>query len=612
MIRRLLLLAAIATALFAQDWKVTPAGQQIPVDTFPMSQAITPDGKLLLVLNAGLNPPSVSVIDIASGKEVDRANVPDGWLGLTLNKAGDRVYVGGGSKAAIYEFTFASGKLTPSRLFPIVADKDRTRDDFVGDVQFAPDGHLLYATNLFRDSVVVVNPQSGLVISRFKTGRRPYRILFHKSGKTLYVSSWADGSVNQYDANTGAPLGSARVGPHATDMLWVDGSVSGEPSVRARLFVSASNTNSLFVLGATETGELSRLETINLALTPRQPVGTTPEGIGISADGKQLYVACAGINAVAVIDLTSERLRALGFLPTGHDPVSVLGLPGNRLSILNGHDNTVQIAEPVDESKLPPLTDQVMANFPYRDILLTDPGTPADNPVRPNGPIKHVVYVVRGDDALATTAIVTDFSDKLSPSAKAGRRAPAELARSAQEDDAFDPANTPPAGYLWSNAAQAGLSMRNYGFFVVNRKTPDADGTQIQSVRDAVLAKITDEQYRGADPAYLDSDRAKEFISEIHDYEQTGSYPQLVLVRLDGAKDYDQAVAALTDAVARSHFGNETAIFTPAGVHSPWTKQTAAIGPLSTLRTIEIILGLRPMTIFDAAAPPLFNAFAPR
>lgn len=582
--RRLLLLFASAVLLLAQnsDWKVTPAGARIPVDTFPMSQALTPDGKLLLVLNAGLNPPSVSVIDLASGKEINRAGVPDGWLGLTVNKAGDRVYVGGGSKAAIYEFTFADGKLTPSRMFPVVADKDRTRDDFVGDVQFSPDGHLLYATNLFRDTIAVVNPQSGLVISRFKTGRRPYRILFHKSGKSLYVSNWADGSINQYDANSGAPMASTRVGPHATDMLWVDGGVDGQPSIKARLFVSASNTNTLFVLGATETGDLSRLESINLALTPRQPVGTTPEGIGISVDGKQLYVACAGVNAVAVIDLTAERIRTIGFIPTGHYPASVLGLPGGRISILDAHDNELQIAEPVDESKLPALSDEVMADLPYRDPPLSIP------PV--STPIKHVVYVVRGDDIPAITGIATDFSEKLSPSILAGRRTPG--------DDILDPANTPPAGYLWSNAAQAGISMHSYGFLVTNLKTPGPDGTEVQSVRDDVLAKVTDEQYRGADPAYSDADRAKEFVSELHEFEQTGAYPQLVLVRLDGTKDYEQAAASIADAISKSRFGSQTAVFTPSGTTNP----------LSQLRTVEIILGMHPMTIFDAAAAPLSSA----
>src|SRR5580698_1477925 len=269
--------------LLSSGWRIKAAGTQIPVETFPMATAITPDKKLLLVLNGGYNPPSVSVIDIAAAKEVSRAAVPDGWLGLTITKAGDKVYVGGGSKAAIYEFSLANGVLTPSRMFPIVAAKDRKAEDFIGDIQFSPDGHLLYAADVFRNSVVVVNPQSGIVVSRIKTGRRPYRILFHPSGKSLYVSSWADGSISQFDAATGALITTVRIAPHTTDMVWREGSVEDHPEITARLFVSASNTNNVYVLGATESGDLSRFETINVSLTPRQPPATTPTRLALRA-----------------------------------------------------------------------------------------------------------------------------------------------------------------------------------------------------------------------------------------------------------------------------------------------------------------------------------------
>src|SRR5580658_5863643 len=126
--------------LLSSGWRIKAAGTQIPVDTFPMAAAVTPDKKFLLVLNGGYNPPSISVIDIATNKAVGRAAVPDGWLGLTIAKAGGKVYVGGGARAAIYEFSLANGVLTPSRMFPIVVTKDRKAEDFIGDVQLAPDG----------------------------------------------------------------------------------------------------------------------------------------------------------------------------------------------------------------------------------------------------------------------------------------------------------------------------------------------------------------------------------------------------------------------------------------------------------------------------------------
>ena len=78
-----------------------------------MSSALSPDGKFLLVLNGGYNPPSISVLDIAAEKEVGRTPVPDAWLGLAFAPKGDFVYVGGGSRASVFEFKYANGALTP-------------------------------------------------------------------------------------------------------------------------------------------------------------------------------------------------------------------------------------------------------------------------------------------------------------------------------------------------------------------------------------------------------------------------------------------------------------------------------------------------------------------
>src|SRR5438067_2350643 len=47
--------------LLNSGWRIQAAGKQVPVDTFPMSSALSPDGKYLLVLNGGYNPPSISV-----------------------------------------------------------------------------------------------------------------------------------------------------------------------------------------------------------------------------------------------------------------------------------------------------------------------------------------------------------------------------------------------------------------------------------------------------------------------------------------------------------------------------------------------------------------------
>src|SRR3982750_4358936 len=79
--------------LLNNGWGIQPAGRQIPLDTFPMSSALSPDGKYLLILNGGYNPPSISVIDTTTTRELGRTRVADAWLGLAFTARGDRVYV---------------------------------------------------------------------------------------------------------------------------------------------------------------------------------------------------------------------------------------------------------------------------------------------------------------------------------------------------------------------------------------------------------------------------------------------------------------------------------------------------------------------------------------
>ncbi|MBV9085161.1 MAG: beta-propeller fold lactonase family protein, partial [Acidobacteriaceae bacterium] len=260
--------------LLNSGWTIRPAGQQVSVDTFPMSAAVSNNGKYLLVLNGGYNPPSISVVDIAQKKEIGRTPVPDGWLGLWLTPKGDRLYVGGGSRATVYEFSFdaPTGVLARAREFTVAVDTATKGAPFIGDVVTSSDAHLLYAADLYGDSVVVINLQSGRQIERWKCGHRPYRLLLSPGDRELLVSSWADGAVYQYDANTGKEVGKTRVAAHPTDMLWVNKPAppeSSEPSTyTARLFVAAANTNNVYSFGVTQDVQLTMLESINVSMTP--------------------------------------------------------------------------------------------------------------------------------------------------------------------------------------------------------------------------------------------------------------------------------------------------------------------------------------------------------
>ena len=251
------------------------------------------------------------------------------------------------SRASANDSPSTRGILDDDRIVPIartqldtmVRAADKTFRDFTGDVAISPDGRLLYACDLYHDTILVVNPQSGTVIERFKTGRRPYRILFHPDGKSFFVTSWADGAMYHHQTSNGQQLQMVRLGAHPTDMLWRDRATRAEESeggaqqasFKARIFVSAANTNSVYSVGVSDSGDLRVVETINVSMTPNHPLGMTPSALALSPDQSRLYVVCSDANAAAVVDVTEARSQVLGFVPTGWYPTAASALADGRL-----------------------------------------------------------------------------------------------------------------------------------------------------------------------------------------------------------------------------------------------------------------------------------------
>ena len=712
--------------LLNSGWRVKPAGTQVPLDTLPMSSVLSADGRFLIVLNGGYKPPSIMVLDTKDGHQISKAPVEDAWLGLALSPNGKLLWVGGGSRAAIYEFSFdENGRLQPTRSFEMVRPADRTYRDFIGDVAVSPDGRLLYACDLYHDTILVVNPQSGTVIDRFKTGRRPYRILFHPDGKSFFVTSWADGAMYHHQTSNGQQLQMVRLGAHPTDMVWRDGGAHSEDGDqakwKARIFVSAANTNNVYAVAVSGSSDLSVVESINVGMTPRHPLGMTPSALALSADKNSLYVVCSDANATAVVDIQEARSAVLGFIPTGWYPTAAKALADGRLVVLNGRGSrsypnphgpnptvrtapayrgeatveyvgriqtgSASIIPPVTEEALAKYTADVLSNSPYNDNLLDS--QPDSLP-----PIEHMLYVVKenrsydqvlgdlgkgaGDPSLClfrenvgpnhhklarefvlfdnfyvnsdvsadghnwtTSAIANDYVQKMWPNSYANRRRNYDY-------EGGEPAALPPAGYLWTNAAAHGTSMRNYGYWATNLPKAAEDGAvQIEGVRDPVLAKATDLKYRAFDLDYPDVKRAQEFLRDLKEFETTDKLPALMFMRLgndhtngtapgklaplSSFADNDYALGMIVEGLSRSKFWKSTAIFvleddaqngpdhvdshrSPAYVISPYTHtgtiDSRMYNTTSMLRTMELILHLRPMTHFDAAARPMLGAFA--
>jgi hypothetical protein len=203
----------------------------------------------------------------------------------------------------------------------------------------------------------------------------------------------------------------------------------------------------------------------------------------------------------------------------------------------------------------------------------------------------------------------------------------------------------PAGGYLWDRCAEAGLSYRSYGEWVEDGKTlKDPARPRVKALEGHI-----DPWFRGFDLDYSDLKRADRFIEQLQGFERSGELPRLIILRLpndhtEGSRvgaltptafvaENDLALGRVVEAISKSRFWKETAIFvveddaqngsdhvdahrTVALVVSPYTRQGKVDSTLystsSLLRTIELILGLRPMSQFDAAARPMYAAFQPR
>ncbi|MFM2123563.1 MAG: hypothetical protein RL328_14 [Acidobacteriota bacterium] len=522
--------------LLPTGWRIQPAGKQVALGTFPLNSALSPDGKFLAT--AGSN--SVSVVRLDSLSEVSRTSIPEAWQGITFSADGRNLYVGGGARNSVFEYLFSpDGKLALVKEMPGPA-----AGGFIGDLAIPPAGRLVYAADLFHDEILVFNPQSGRVIDRFKSGRRPYQILFSPDGKTYFVSSWADASVFQYRTNTGEEIGRLRLAPHPTAMVLSDRKLPDDQTAPpVRIFVAAAGTNNIYVIGVDRNDQMKQIDQLNIGFAPGQPAGMTPTGLSLSKDQTQLFVACANVNAVAVADISEARSRLAGFLPVGAYPASVRTLPDGRVATTNAHSDSLTVV-----ANDPALTAKAVDLVAY-DPKEVAPAAPAfDNVVLvtleaakrganfakyageyaavenffPNAPGKEGLAWVLG-------GMPSDFAQRLR----------------GKNFNAADITNQSPAGTLTQNARLAGLAPNRL--------------TVVEAASDEALGKAL-ENLPAKTVAFVVGDQA----------------PLLVV-----SPNSRKAPA-------------------PSGMF---------YNDSSVVRTIELILKLRPVTVFDASARPLTELF---
>jgi DNA-binding beta-propeller fold protein YncE len=582
--------------------------------------------------------------------------------GLTLSDDGKTLWVANAFAHDLAKFDAETGKS--------LGEVDLGDDTYPYAVALDEARGRAYVSLWGASRVAVVEIDSMKVAARWETGPHPNEMLIPPDGRVLYVANANRNTVTVHDLGPGADgralevIGTA-IHPEAPDGCTPNAlALSGDGKA---LFIANANTNDVAVVNVAEPGRSKPLGFIPAGWYPTS-VRVARDGKTLwIANGKGTHSQANREGPSPGRPGGDSKLRQyIGGLFRG--TLSVVPMPGPRE--MAAYSKTVYECSPVDRgdpakvagavegSPVPskvgdpsPIKyciyiikenrtyDQILGDMPEGNgdpaiCLFPEKVTPNHHALARQFVLLDNFYVeseVSADGHEWTMgAYATDFVERAWPlSYRGDRRVPYPSEGSLKI--AF-----PSGGYLWDKAAEKGVSYRSYGEFIGGR-----------GARVPVLEGHFDPEYPGYNLSVTDVSRAERFLEELKRFEAEGAMPRLITMRLPndhtsgtrvGSRtveamlgDNDLALGMVVEGVSKSQFWKETAIFvveddaqngsdhvdahrTVALAISPYIKRGNVDSTLYTtssmLRTMELILGLEPMSQFDAAARPMFASFA--
>lgn len=525
------------------------------------------------------------------------------------------------------------------------------------------DGKTLYVANLGGAEVAVVDVSSAAsptVTGTIAAGAHPNDLALAADGKVLFVSCGNTNNVMALDLESKRPLETIQValGPKAPAGS-TPNSLAMAPDGKT-LYVANADNNTVAVIDIEDRGK-SKVEGFI-------PTGWYPTLVRVTADGKRILIGSgkgAGTGPNKVKRPIDEVAPAVSFQHHGNNLNGLLSFvdtpDARKLSaytkqayenspykdvLLESSEAAADTVIPKQVGQRSPIEhviyimkenrtyDQVFGDLKQGngDPSLTLFGwevTPNQHTLAEQFVLLDNLYcsgeVSQDGQPWTLSAYATEFTQR-AWTLSYSRHGRVNVTRNASEQ------STP---YLWELAAAKGLSVRTYGMGARR-------GTE------KVRVEWWESRPTGTDPSnrVRDFQRADRFIQEFEEMDREGRVPNLIVMSLGenhtsgtapGAftpkaqvASNDVAVGKIAAAVSKSKVWGKSAIFiieddaqngpdhvdshrTTGLVISPYVKRkhvdSTMYSTLSMLRTIELLLGLPPMTQHDASATPMIGSF---
>jgi DNA-binding beta-propeller fold protein YncE len=533
--------------------------------------------------------------------------------------------------------------------------------------------NLAYVSLWGNSQVAVVDLTNGKLVRTLQTDSHPTEMILLDQGRWLYVACSNNNSVVLLDTESGqqrevlttslyssAPNGST------------PSSISVSPDGKVLLVANADNNN-VALFDISDRGHSTSLGFIPVGWYPTSvrfdPLGETilvANGKGMTSrsnvhgpnpnqnppGGVREYIGGLFQGTLSVIPSPSpEAMAEMTRTAVSCSPTNELNsVP--TIELAEGHPIPKQVGEPspikhcvyiIKENRT---YDQVFGDLPQGNgdsslCIFPRSVTPNHHALAEQFVLLDNFYVeseVSADGHEWTmAAYATDYVEKTWPLTYRGGR----KKLSYPSEGKFKIAE-PSSGYLWDRCREKGVSYFSFGEFVEN--SPKI-GTPATTKIEALQGHF-DPMYRSYDLDYPDMKRAERFLSQWNEMSDAGTLPQMIVLRLPNDHTYgtrigkptptamvaenDVALGHIIAGLSRSDKWKETAVFvveddaqngadhvdahrTVALAISPYTRSAGVDSTMystsSMLRTMELILGLEPMTQFDAAAEPMYRSF---
>lgn len=693
-------------------WSLSPAGRSFKLGDLPLNMAISSSKKYMAVTNNGQSKQYLQLIDVKNEKVLDSVTIAKSWLGIKFSADEKYLYASGGNDNWILQYSITNNKLILKD--SIKLGKKWPEKISPAGIEIDDERHLLYVVTKDNNSLYVINLLTKKIIHQHKLDGEAYTCLLSPDKKQLYITCWGCDHVIFYDTQKHTLTTKVAVGDNPNDMCITKNGKF--------LFVCNANDNSVSVI---DVMKQKVIETLNCALYPNAPPGSTTNGVALSSDENTLYIANADNNCLSVFDVSNPGFSSSkGFIPTGWYPTCVRVI-GKKIFVTNGKgftsmanpygpnptikkqkviyqkgDPTKPVAEQyigglfkgtmsiidIPSEKLQArYSRQVYQNTPYTKkkelSSKIEKGNPIPAKIGDPSPIKYVFYIVKenrtydqvlGDvkEGNGDTSLVL-FGEKITPNQhklakdfvlldnffvdgevsadghnwSLGAYATDYLEKNwvtsyGGRGGTYDAEGTREiannkGGFIWDHAKKAGISYRTYGEFADDYK-PNIP----------VLKNHFCTYYTSWDETVRDTTRVGQWKRDFDSLVAIHALPKLNTLRLindhtEGMRtgrptpfahvaDNDLAVGMFIEYLSKSSVWKESVVFileddaqngpdhvdahrSPAYIAGPFVKRNFVDHtPYTTsgmLRTIELILGIPPMSQYDAAAEPLWRCF---